>query len=834
MSNTTRVRPARAESPGRPMAVGFASLTAFGDAQGTGTSVDYLAERDEAPGTSGWSSHAITPPQDALSFYAALNLYPFYEGEMSDDLSRGVFRAWTPLGPEPNVRDVVNLYTRMDLRAAGVGTYELATPSASLLPPITNQRQVPFFGGASRDFEHLVFESRLNLTPDSSGRSSKLYKSDGGVVRLITDGSGTCPPVNAAAPCSGGGVGLSVLLVNERLISGDGSRANFSAPLNGVGTVSTAPGLVSRLYQFDDHGTASAADDVTIQLNASEKTSPDVAQEAQYQTASVDGSRVFFISFEQLTDTPGSGVYMWSRQATDESQSITVDATGGTFTLTAQRQLSVGSGTLANGSTTVTGVSGSFLAGQTISGADVPPGTTVTSVASSGDQIELSAPATADGSTALTASVQRTTDPLPWNASASQVRTALESLDIIGSGNVDVSGGAGGSAPYVVTFVGALAGVNVAPLTADAGGLTGGAGTATVATTRPVHNLTLIGDGADVVFGASEDGHRVYFGGPGQLVPGGPAISFGRGVFAWQDVDGTPGGALSFVGIVDTAAAVGNGLNRPIGTKAGRITPDGKHFLLSVGDGSGLAPAYPHGTCASNIGVFECNELYLYSADSSTPLDPDVVCASCDLSHPAAPYDARLTISQFDGVTGFTLHENHGMSDDGRVFFSTDEPLVSEDTNQRWDAYEYAPQTHQWHLLSSGKSTSDSYYMDASASGADAFFTTRERLVGWDRDDAYDLYDARVGGGFPEPPPPPSACAGDSCQGLILAPPTLTADGSSLFRGHGDARPVLRHRAKRCARGKVKKRVRGKVRCVKRHHRAKRRQASHRARRAGR
>jgi hypothetical protein len=815
------------------MAVSFASLTAFGDPQGTGLSVDYVAERDGSAGTSGWSTHAITPLQDPLSFFAAVTFAPFYEGEMSDDLSRGVFRAWSALGPEPNVRDVVNLYMRPDLRTAGAGTYQLATPSTSLLSPITSALERPLLGGASRDFEHLVFESTLNLTPDASGTSPKLYKSDGGVLRLITDGSGSCPPVDPAAPCSGGGVGLSVA-VSDRMISGDGSRVSFSAPLNG-GTVSTAPGLVSRLYQFDDHGTASAADDVTIQVNASEKTSPDSAQPVAYQTASVDGSRVFFISFEQLTDTPGSGVYMWERQATDESQSVTVDATGGTFMLTAQRQLSFGSGTVANGSTTVTGVAGSFMVGQTISGAGVPSGTTVTSVASSGDQVELSAPATADGSTALTASVQRRTDPLPWNASASQVQTALESLDILGSGNVDVSGGPGGSAPYVVTFVGALAGVNVAPLTADAGGLTGGASTATVVTTRPVHNLTLIGDGGDVAFGASEDGHRVYFSGLGQLVPGGPAISFGRGVFAWQDADGTPGGTLAFVGIIDGAAAIGNGLNQLPQTKQGRITRDGKHFLFRTVEGSGLAPAYPHGLCTSNIGVFECGELYVYSADSSTALNPDVVCASCDLSHPAAPYDTRLNIAQFDGVTGPTSHENHGMSDDGRrVFFSTDEPLVSEDTNQRWDAYEYDTQTQQWHLLSSGKSTSDSYFMETSANGADAFFTTRERLVGWDRDDAYDLYDARVGGGFPEPPPPSSECRGDSCRGLILAPPTLTADGSSLFRGHGDARPVLRHRAKRCARGKVKKRVRGRVRCVKRHHRAKQRRASRRARRAGR
>jgi hypothetical protein len=818
------------------MALGFASLTGFGDVQGTGTSVDYVAERDASPGTSGWTTHAITPLQDPLSFFGAVNLPPLYEGEMSDDLSRGVFRAWSPLATEPNVRDAVNLYMRPDLRTAGNGTYRLITPASSVLSPITGQKQRPFLGGASRDFEHIVFESRLNLTPDATGTNFKVYKSDAGALRLITDGSGACPPAGAPTPCSGAGLGLSQLLVNERVISDDGSRVIFSSPLNTGGVFSTTPGAVSKLYQFDDRGTVSAADDVQIQLNASEKTTPDVAQAARYQTASADGARVFFTSSEQLTDVVGSGLYVWTRQATDESQSVTVDATGGTFALTAHRQPTVGTGTLTNGSTTVTNVGGSFTIGQTVSGTGVPPETTVTSVARSGDQLELSAPATADGQAALTASVQRTTDPLPWDASASQVRAALESLDILGSGNVEVSGGPGASAQYVVTFVGALAGVDIAPLTAEGDGLAGGGRTATVATTRPVHNLTLIGD-AEVVFGASEDGHRAYFTSSGQLVPGGPPISFGRGLYSWQDADGTPGGTLSFIGILGVGDADGNGLGGSwvIGVKASRVTPDGKHLLFRAVDGSGLAPAYSHGTCESTIGPFACGEVYLYSADSSTPLDPDIVCASCDLSRPATPYDAQLNVVKFVGASGLTYHQNHVMSDDGRrVFFSTDEPLVSEDTNQRFDAYEYDTETHQWHVLSSGKSTSDSFFMDTSANGTDVFFTTRERLVGWDTDDAYDIYDARIGGGFADPPPPQKECSGDSCQGLVPVAPALGTIGSGLFRGRGDRRPALHHRVKRCARSRVKKRVHGKVRCVKRQQRAKKRHTSHSARRAGR
>src|SRR5690606_30419747 len=63
------------------------------------------------------------------------------------------------------------------------------------------------------------------------------------------------------------------------------------------------------------------------------------------------------------------------------------------------------------------------------------------------------------------------TDGIAHNAAASAVQSALESLSTVGAGNVTVTGSAGG--PYSVTFTGALAGTNVAQMTAD-DELTGG------------------------------------------------------------------------------------------------------------------------------------------------------------------------------------------------------------------------------------------------------------------------------------------------------------------------------------------------------------------------
>lgn len=65
-----------------------------------------------------------------------------------------------------------------------------------------------------------------------------------------------------------------------------------------------------------------------------------------------------------------------------------------------------------------------------------------------------------------------TTANIAYNASAATVQTRLEALASIGSGNVSVTGSAGG--PWTVQFIGSLALANQAQMTKDASGLTGG------------------------------------------------------------------------------------------------------------------------------------------------------------------------------------------------------------------------------------------------------------------------------------------------------------------------------------------------------------------------
>lgn len=79
----------------------------------------------------------------------------------------------------------------------------------------------------------------------------------------------------------------------------------------------------------------------------------------------------------------------------------------------------------------------------------------------------------------------QTTGAIVYNATATQVRTALAALSNIGTGNVTCTGGPHPSSPVAVTFTGALAGTDVAQMTAT-GSLTGGTSpTVAVTTSTP-------------------------------------------------------------------------------------------------------------------------------------------------------------------------------------------------------------------------------------------------------------------------------------------------------------------------------------------------------------
>lgn len=182
-------------------------------------------------------------------------------------------------------------------------------------------------------------------------------------------------------------------------------------------------------------------------------------------------------TFITVDNTPGGagGLYVVDRgSVTNERQTITVNATGGSYTLS---YTSLIRGTTTSGSKLVTGVIGRVSdAGDPISGPGIPPGTTM--VPGLNQTLELSAPATASAKDLVLATMG-TTASIIASATPEELQSALENLNALQSG-VCVSGKAGG--PYTVEFCGVLAETNVPQMTCDGSSLTPSGATCTVVT----------------------------------------------------------------------------------------------------------------------------------------------------------------------------------------------------------------------------------------------------------------------------------------------------------------------------------------------------------------
>ncbi|HEX5713479.1 MAG TPA: hypothetical protein VFX85_09225 [Solirubrobacterales bacterium] len=305
-------------------------------------------------------------------------------------------------------------------------------------------------------------------------------------------------------------------------------------------------------------------------------------------------------------------------------------------------------------------------------------------------------------------------------------------------------------------------------------------------------------NGADVrgVLTASEDGDRVYFVATGLLdadeIGGGEGAVAGEpSLYLWTKGQGVE--HVARLGFEDERIWLD-----PINLlKDSRVSADGR-YLAFASHHRRLGPAF------DNAGH---SAVYLYDA-----VEDDLVCASCADGGPASA-DATLgTQGVVPEPPSSSAFEKRNLAEDGSaVFFETAESIVPRDSNGKVDVYEFNTATGAIDLISSGRSASGSHFADATPDGSNAFFTTRERLVSTDLDGSVDIYAARVGGGYPEPPP--SGGCGESCQEWIAPAPQVDRPGSAAFNGPGS----IERKPARCSKGKRKVRHRGKVRCVRRH-----------------
>jgi hypothetical protein len=324
-------------------------------------------------------------------------------------------------------------------------------------------------------------------------------------------------------------------------------------------------------------------------------------------------------------------------------------------------------------------------------------------------------------------------------------------------------------------------------------------------------SASTVNDGTvETVVGTSDDGQYVYFVADGQLVAGEPTAEL-NGLYVWHD------GSLAYIGhMLDGNEAL---LNSPLAgwyvvtsEMDSRLSPDGRHLLFMTQDDAGFRGREGFGGY-DHAGH---QELYLYNADTNR-----LVCTSCNPTGRAATTDALLNVREGFGISAPTSDLAQALSDDGRyVFFTSAEALVAQDTNGVDDAYEYDALTGGVHLISSGTDPEPSVFIDASSDGSNVFFVTRAKLVSWDRDNSFDLYDARMNGGFPEPAPTAPTCTGESCLPQNGQPPTAGGPSSASLNGAGNlspAAPNTKSKPKpklRCPRNTTARRIRGHTRCV--------------------
>jgi hypothetical protein len=196
----------------------------------------------------------------------------------------------------------------------------------------------------------------------------------------------------------------------------------------------------------------------------------------------------------------------------------------------------------------------------------------------------------------------------------------------------------------------------------------------------------------------------------------------------------------------------------------------------------------------SEIGGGE-KELEVFDYDAS---NGQLSCVSCNPTG-EPPTRGTTADSQLGGLIPISRHSTYqprAISEDGdQVFFESHQELLPQAGNDKLNVYEWerdgagscGDASGCIYLLSSGSSSSPSYFVAASANGNDVFFMTRSQLVRSDENEYFDVYDARVGAVEAAASP---ECTGTGCQGAAAAAPIFATPASATFVGVGNFAPA--------------------------------------------
>jgi hypothetical protein len=305
------------------------------------------------------------------------------------------------------------------------------------------------------------------------------------------------------------------------------------------------------------------------------------------------------------------------------------------------------------------------------------------------------------------------------------------------------------------------------------------------------------------VLGASEDGATVYYQGSAALVE-------------WHE------------GVATTVAASSGAAlasDYPPTTGTARVSTDGQRLLFLSKES---LTGYDNHDATTGL---PDSEVFLWNATGG-----GLVCISCNPAGERPVGPSTISGSYSNGsaaaaepgqIVTDSYKPRNLAATQNRAFFNTGDALVGLDTDKASDAYEWeaagtgtcAKPGGCLALISSGTDPDGAVFLDASESGEDAYFLTSSSLVRADPG-SRDVYDARVGGGFPQSEQP-IECIGDACVPLPAGPEDPTV--GSLISGLSN--PPVHFSAKQCPKGTRKATRKGRIVCVARrkgHHQKKR------------
>jgi hypothetical protein len=315
--------------------------------------------------------------------------------------------------------------------------------------------------------------------------------------------------------------------------------------------------------------------------------------------------------------------------------------------------------------------------------------------------------------------------------------------------------------------------------------------------------------------GASEDGSHVYFIARGQFFPAYGKTKAENKSDNTYSLYGVEDGEVNFVGTVsgdnhelEQMAAPGSR------TWVSNVSPDGRYLLFQTGvDVTG----YDSGGA---------EEAYLYDAGKGSE---GTICLSCrpDGEPSIAPsFFSKATPNAYkvlpaDEAVNNPAHPPQFLTEgkDGpQAFFSSLDALAPGAVEGQNNVYEWS-HGQVFRLVSAQKGQQatpaggySAAFVGADASGSDAYLVTPETLNWEDPDERLSVYDARIGGGFPEPTAPSEPCDPDSegsCQGTGQAAPAATSGAASAgFSGPGNVKPKQAKKQKKKPRHHRKKRGR--------------------------